>query len=132
MNYTVRYPSVPCITFLSYHHNLPNTDVTLFREVRTRLSFIYRRRLVMVILKLDRNGRPTVPATRSPDTSLTAQSARIMEVCLPAHADHMLIMCDIMGSLELAIRYIMIRRGASVLSRILPFSIFGQLGCHCP
>lgn len=45
MNYTL----LLCTTFLSYHHNFSNTDVTLFREVRARL-FIYRRRLVMVIL----------------------------------------------------------------------------------
>jgi hypothetical protein len=29
-----------------------------------------------------------------------AQSARVIEVCLPAHGNHMLIMCDVLSNLK--------------------------------
>jgi hypothetical protein len=31
---------------------------------------------------------------------LTAQSAKVMEFCLPAHDGHMLIMCDVLFNLK--------------------------------
>jgi hypothetical protein len=37
---------------------------------------------------------------RAQDTSSTAQSARVIEVCLPAHDGHMFIMCDILFNLK--------------------------------